>query len=77
MDNPQLTDPKFREALEFTGIGSHPAAVRTLYKWAQALTEGTAVAAGGVPPGVGAKGPDEAEARSAASRLYPNLPTAS
>jgi hypothetical protein len=33
LDNPQLTDPKFREALEFTGIGSHPAAVRTLYKW--------------------------------------------
>lgn len=35
-----LSDPKFREALAFTGAGNHPAIVRTLAKWASALSEG-------------------------------------
>lgn len=47
-DNPQLTDPGFKEALAFTGAGNNPAVLRTLYRWAQALGEGTSVI-GGVP----------------------------
>ena len=38
--NPELSDPKFREALAFTGAGNHPAIVRTLARWAKALSEG-------------------------------------
>ena len=36
----ELSDPKFREALAFTGAGNHPAIVRTLARWAKALSEG-------------------------------------
>jgi hypothetical protein len=71
LDNPQLTDPGFRQALNFTGLGSHPAAVRTLYRWAQALTEGSPVAAGGPPSNVGAK-PGVAAERTAAEILFPD-----
>lgn len=41
--DPQLSDPALREALAFTGAGNHPAIVRTLVKWATALSEGAAV----------------------------------
>jgi hypothetical protein len=72
INNPELTDPKFREALEVTGIGSNPAAVRTLYQWAKALTEGSAVRAGGPSPNVGAR--SDTGPQTAARALYPNLP---
>lgn len=48
LDNPDLSDPKFREALDFTGAGNNPAVIRTLFRWAQKLTEGASVA--GNPP---------------------------
>lgn len=48
LDNPDMTDPKFREALDFTGAGNNPAVIRTLYRWAQKLVEGASVA--GSPP---------------------------
>ena len=41
-----LSDPGFREALAFTGAGNHPAIVRTLAKWAAALSEGGPVRGG-------------------------------
>jgi hypothetical protein len=44
--DPELSDPKFREALAFTGAGNHPAIVRTLAKWANALSEGGPVRGG-------------------------------
>jgi hypothetical protein len=44
--NPELSDPKFREALAFTGAGNHPAIVRTLARWAKALSEGGPVQGG-------------------------------
>jgi hypothetical protein len=72
INNPELTDPKFREALEVTGIGSNPAAVRTLYQWAKALTEGSAVRAGGPSPNVGAR--SDTGPQTSARALYPNLP---
>lgn len=46
LDNPELTDPKFRAALDFTGAGNNPAVIRTLSRWAKALSEGSAVAGG-------------------------------
>lgn len=46
LDNTDLTDPGFREALNFTGAGTNPAIVRSLYRWAKALTEGGSVAGG-------------------------------
>src|SRR5580765_8064558 len=54
LDNAELTDPKFREALEFTGAGNHPAVARTLYRWAKALSEGESV--NGNPPARAANG---------------------
>jgi hypothetical protein len=77
LDNPQLTDPKFKEALEFTGMGSNPAAIRTLYRWANQLVEAGPAASGGVPPGVGAKDAGDAANKSAAQILYPKLPSGS
>lgn len=41
--DPALSDPRLREALAHTGAGNHPAIVRTLVKWAAALSEGGAV----------------------------------
>lgn len=69
LDNPQLTDPKFKEALEFSGLGSNPATIRTLYRWASQLVEGGPTA-GANPAGAGAK---DAAGRNAAEILYPNL----
>jgi len=48
LDNRDLTDPGFREAVSFTGAGNHPAIVRTIYRWAKALSEGAGVD-GGAP----------------------------
>ena len=66
MDNAELTHPKFREALSFTGAGNHPAIVITLSRWVKALSEGSAVA--GSPPGTNGQRPSIADA------LYPGGP---
>jgi hypothetical protein len=49
LDNTSLSDPKFREALDTTGAGNNPAVVRTLYRWAKALSEGASRAGDPVP----------------------------
>lgn len=67
LNNPEFVDPKFREALDFTGAGNHPAVVRTLARIAKALTEGASVA-GNPPGGQGQRPPSLAEA------LYPGGP---
>lgn len=59
VDNSDLTDPKFREALDFTGAGNHPAIVRTLARWAKALSEAAPVS--GSPPGTAGQRPPPAE----------------
>jgi hypothetical protein len=64
LDNPELTDPKFREALEITGIGDNPAAIRSLYRWAKALSEGTPVSG---------DAPSRRAPRSLAEVMYPHL----
>ncbi len=68
---PQDLQASFREAMDITGAGDHPAFVKAMWKFAQAIGEGRPVSgkspspAGQVAPG--AKPP------SAAQALYPNL----
>jgi hypothetical protein len=74
LDNPELSDPKMREALVLTGAGNHPAIVRTLFKWAKALSEGGSVA--GNPPGRDAQGNAQGTGQrpSIADAMYPGGP---
>lgn len=72
-----LNDPKlasdFREAMDMTGVGDHPAFIKTFYRLAQRLTEGTHVAGRSpVPAGQAKPG---TEAQSPAQTLWPNLPS--
>jgi hypothetical protein len=55
----------FREALDITGAGNHPAVTRALHAWASKLTEGSHI--GGNPPGDGAP-------KSVKEAFYPNSP---
>lgn len=61
----------FRQAMDETGMGDHPAIIKAIHVFAQRVTEGTHVAG---------KGPSESKApnapTSAASAMYPNLPSA-
>jgi hypothetical protein len=63
----------FREAMDLTGAGDNPAFVRAFYNLAQRIGEGTSVK-GGAPSPFGQRNPSEAP-KSAASALYPNLPS--
>jgi hypothetical protein len=67
-DNRELSDPEFRKALDFTGAGTHPAIVRTLTRWAKALSEGGLVA--GSPAQRDRQGSTVTEERSPAERVY-------
>jgi hypothetical protein len=63
----------FRELMDMTGAGNHPAFIRAIDKWAQRMTEGTHVAGNGPsPPGQARPG---APPPSAASAMWPNLPS--
>jgi hypothetical protein len=72
-----LNDPPletaFREAMDFTGAGNHPAFIKVMNRLAQRLTEGTPVQGGKPSPG-GQKQPG-ATGGSAASRIWPGLPS--
>jgi hypothetical protein len=70
--NPVLFDPGLPQALEITGLGSHPAMVRTIALLGPLLIEGGGVRAGGPGPNAGAR--DNAAPPTAARALYPNLP---
>lgn len=61
----------FREAMDFTGAGNHPAFIKAFYALAQKVTEGTMVP-GGKPSPHGQS--ERASPRSAAHALFPNLP---
>ncbi len=68
LDNPDLADPKLREALDVTGAGNHPAVIRSLYRMAQKLTEGASVA--GQPPARNGAGELTNQPRSIADAFY-------
>ena len=61
----------FKEVMNFTGAGDHPAFIQVFYKLAQMVTEGKPVSAGG-PVGVRQPGTGQ---RSIAQAMYPNLPS--
>jgi hypothetical protein len=73
-----LGDPKlasdFRQLMDLTGAGNHPAFIRAIDKWAQRLTEGTHVSGNG-PTRASQSEPGKAPP-SAAAALWPNLPSA-
>jgi hypothetical protein len=61
----------FREAMDITGAGNHPAFVKAFYRLARQVTEGGHVQ-GGKPSPLGQQAPGER--RSLAQNLYPSLP---
>lgn len=65
----------FREALDLTGAGDHPAFIKAFYKYAQQLTEGRHVSGSG-PSVHGQRNPGNPAGPGAAA-LYPGLPSSS
>lgn len=65
----------FREAMDNTGVGSHPAFVSAFIKLASMLGEGTDVRGNGPSP-LGQSKTGEADKPSAAQAMYPHLPSA-
>lgn len=63
---------EFREAMDFTGAGDHPAFVRAILALYDKVGEGTPVKGGNPSPA----GNPDAKPKSAASALFPNLPSA-
>lgn len=64
----------FKEAMDVTGAGDHPAFIRAFYQLAQKVTEGRPVNGNGPSPNGQSKGP--VVAPSTAQAMYPNLPSA-
>ena len=71
LGDPALAN-EFRQVMDLTGAGDHPAFIRVFYKMAERLTEGKPVSQGG-PSAHGQKAPGGAQ-RSLANAVYPNLP---
>lgn len=71
-----LGDPalvtQFKDAMNLTGAGDHPAFVKAFYKFASAVVEGKHVAGGG-PSKHGQTSTGQNERPSAANAMYPNL----
>lgn len=67
---------EFKQLMDLTGAGDHPAFIRVLYGLAKQLTEGTHVGGGG-PAKEGQTAPGSKTSQpSAAGALWPNLPSA-
>ncbi len=62
----------FRQALDITGIGDHPAFVRAFYAFSQRVNEGSPVSGRGPSPHGQTQAPG-ADKPSAAQAMYPNL----
>ncbi len=65
----------FREAMDITGVGNHPAFIRLMDHFAKQLTEGTHVAGNG-PSKHGQSAPNAPAQPSAAQAMWPSLPSA-
>ena len=66
----------FREAMDITGVGNHPAFIRLMDHFAKQLTEGTHVAGNGPGPG-GQQRPGAPSQPGAAAAIWPGLKSAS
>lgn len=64
----------FREAMDTTGMGDNPALIKTLFRFAKMVNEGTHIT-GGNPSELGQSRPNGAKP-SAAQAMYPTLPSA-
>lgn len=71
LGDPKLTSD-FRQAMDLTGAGDHPAFIKAFYKLAQKATEGRPVNGSGPSPG----GQGTQNRPTAAQALFPNLPSA-
>ncbi len=67
---------EFRDAMNYTGVGDHPAFVKAFNKLAAFVTEGSHVA-GGNPSPAGQIKPGASSRPTAAEALYPTLPRGS
>jgi hypothetical protein len=65
----------FREAMDITGVGNHPAFIRMMDHFAKQLTEGTYVAGNG-PSRHGQSAPGAKAEPGAAAAIWPSLPSA-
>jgi hypothetical protein len=63
----------FKEAMNTTGVGDHPAFVKTLWRLASFVTEGKHVSGSGPSPH-GQSDPSKGAPRTGAQALYPGLP---
>jgi hypothetical protein len=64
----------FKDAMDYTGAGDHPAVAKFLYALAKKLTEGGPVRGSG-PSTEGMRSPGTPAMPSAAQAMYPNLPS--
>lgn len=71
LNNPKLV-ADFKEAMNITGVGDHPAFVKVLNAWATQVTEGKPVRSGG-PSEHGQNDKGTKERPNVAQGMYPNL----
>lgn len=74
LGDPKLTQ-SFREAMDLTGAGDHPAFIRAFYRMAQRLTEQSHVVGNGPSPAGQTR--TGTVPRSVANAMYPDLPSSS
>lgn len=71
LNDPQLAQD-FKDGMNLTGAGDHPAFIKAFWKLSQFVTEGTHVK-GSQPSPHGQRPPGTSERPSAAAALFPNL----
>jgi hypothetical protein len=74
LENPELV-AEFKNVMDLTGAGNHPAFIRMFYNMAKRLTEGTHVSGNG-PTKDSQSAPGDKSPPSAAGALWPKLPSA-
>lgn len=71
LNNPKLVTD-FKDAMNLTGVGDHPAFIKVMNTWAKQITEGRPVRAGG-PSEHGQNDKGQQQRPTVAQGLYPNL----
>lgn len=71
LNNPKLVTD-FKDAMNLTGVGDHPAFIKVMNAWATQVTEGRPVRAGG-PSEHGQNDKGQTQRPSVAQGMYPNL----
>lgn len=71
LGNPKLVQ-EFKDAMNLTGVGDHPAFIKVLNTWAKSIVEPRLVAGKG-PSELGQSDKGQKERPSVASGMYPNL----